>query len=117
MSTYLPKDRAEGLAQARRMSERNASRLRVEVGGMSYPVLRRWPAGFAVEAETVPPLRGYVDLFEGTRFLSSCLIIASAAENGEMQYEFKRSTAVRDKAPVDFQIDEGAPVALLGPAA
>lgn len=114
MTTYLPKELSEGLAQAHRLSARKAAKLRVEAGGHSYPVLRRWSAGFAVEADIVPPLRGYVDLFEGSRFLSNCLIIASAEANGEMQYEFKRATAARDKAPVDFQIAEDAPVALLG---
>lgn len=114
MTTYLPKDITEDLVAARKMAQRKASRLRVEVDGHSYKVLRRWENGFAVDAEMVPQLRGSVELFEGATFLASCLIIAAAEEDGEMQYEFKRATAARDRAPLDFQQEEDAPVALLG---
>ncbi|QOL81613.1 hypothetical protein F3W81_12720 [Pseudooceanicola spongiae] len=114
MTTYLPKDITDGLIAARKLAQRKASRLRVEVDGKSYKVLRRWQNGFSVEADVAPRLRGLVELFEGATFLSSCLIVAAAEEDGEMQYEFKRSTAARDQAPLDFQQEEEAPVALLG---
>ncbi|MBY5973973.1 hypothetical protein [Pseudooceanicola marinus] len=114
MTTFLPKDLADGLEEARKLKARKASRLRIEADGQSYPVLRRWEDGFSVERELVPQLRGHVDLFEGSRFLATCLIVASAEAAGEMRYEFKRATPARDTAPVDFQQDEEAPVALLG---
>jgi len=41
------------------------------------------------------------------------LIIASTVENGELICEFKRSTAVTDKAALDFWRDENAPVGYL----
>ncbi|MGI3165130.1 hypothetical protein [Pseudooceanicola sp. 200-1SW] len=113
MTTFLPKDLAEGLEQARKQRARKASRLRIEADGTSYPVLRRWQDGFSVEAELAPRLRGHVDLFEGSRFLATCLIVASAEEGGEMRYEFKRATPARDRAPLDFSQDEDAPVALI----
>ncbi|KAA2313599.1 hypothetical protein DL237_11860 [Pseudooceanicola sediminis] len=114
MTTYLPKDITDGLVAARKMALRKASRLRVEADGSSHKVLRRWENGFSVDAADAPHLRGLVELFDGATFIASCLIIASAEEEGEMQYEFKRSTAARDHAPLDFQQDEDAPFALLG---
>jgi hypothetical protein len=41
------------------------------------------------------------------------LIVASSVEAGELVCEFKRSTPVTDKAPLDFWQDENAPVAYL----
>ncbi|WP_010140795.1 hypothetical protein [Oceanicola sp. S124] len=117
MTTFLPKDLEEGLQQARKYRARKASRLRVEADGQSFPVLNRWENGFSVDADVVPRLRGHVELFEGSRFLATCLIIASEELGGEMRYEFKRATPARDSAPLDFQKDADAPVALLGPAA
>jgi hypothetical protein len=42
------------------------------------------------------------------------LSIADQEEGGEMRYEFKRSTAAHDKAPLDFYRAPDAPIALLG---
>lgn len=114
MTTFLPKDVQDGLDAARRASLRKASRLRVRAGDDLYPVLSLWRDGFAVEADSVPPLRGLVDLFDGAHHLYQCLIVASEEERGEMRYEFKRSTQAQDKAPLDFYRDPAAPIALLG---
>ncbi|QPM91026.1 hypothetical protein [Pseudooceanicola algae] len=114
MTTYLPKDVTDGLHAARKQDMARKSRLRVEADGRSFAVLRRWQGGFAVDASVVPPLRGLVDLFEGSSPIASCLIIAAEAEDGEMHYEFKRATAMRHSAPLDFQKDDDAPVALIG---
>ena len=114
MTTYLPKEVREGLEAARVASLKKASRLRVMVGDDFFPVLALWKDGFAVELETAPALRGLVDLYDGSRHLYQCLIVASEAESGEMRYEFKRNTVVADQAPLDFYRDPTAPVALLG---
>lgn len=113
MTTYLPEELQERLHAARRAGLRKKSRLRVQAGGASYPVLRLWRNGFAVEDETTPPLRGLVELLEGARPIYQCLVIAAEAEDGEMRYEFKRSTAVSDHAPADFCRAEEAPAGLL----
>ena len=113
MSTYLSKEVLEGLAAARLASLKKASRLRVETGTDTYAVLRLWGDGFAVEAEQVLPLRGLVDLYDGAHHLYQCLIVASEEDAGEMRYDFKRSTAASDTAPLDFYRDPDAPVALL----
>ena len=42
-----------------------------------------------------------------------CLIVASSIENGELVCDFKRATAVADRAALDFWRDENAPVAFL----
>ncbi len=113
MTTYLPPDVQAGLDAARKRAIRNSSRLRVHVGGETYPVLRAWQGGFAVEADRAPHLRGLVDLYEGPKHLSRCLIVASEEDNGEMRFELKRATDARETHPVDFACDPHAPVALI----
>ena len=113
MSEFLPKEVREGLAAARKMALRKKSRLRVEMGHKSYPVLKLEKTGFTLDADEAPDLRGLVDLYDGARHLYQCLIVAWQEENGQMRYEFKRSTPVVDTPPVDFVREENAPIALL----
>lgn len=113
MSEFLPKEVREGLEMARKRDLRKKSRLRVRVDDQVFVVLKYWESGFALDAEDAPHLRGLVDLYDGARHLYQCLIVASEEDEGEMRYEFKRSTAALDKAPLDFCRDENAPVALL----
>ena len=113
MFEVLPKDVVEGLriAQLRKLARK--SRIRVQVGDEVYPVLKLWKDGFALDPENAPKLRGLVDLYDGGRHISQCLIIASSEENGMMEYEFKRNTAASDRAALDFVADDTAPVGLL----
>lgn len=113
MSEFLPKEVREGLEQARKRDLKKKSRLRVRVGDEVFRVLRFWDGGFALDLDNAPKLRGLVDLYDGSRHLYQCLIVASDEENGEMRYEFKRNTAAVDKAPIDFAREENAPIALL----
>lgn len=113
MSDFLPKEVREGLEQARKAALHKKSRLRVHVGGAVFPVLRYWESGFSLDSDDAPHLRGLVDLYDGSRHLCQCLIVASEQGGGEMIYDFKRSTKVVDKAPLDFYREEDAPAALL----
>ncbi|MGB8623353.1 MAG: hypothetical protein WCD16_11085 [Paracoccaceae bacterium] len=113
MTDYLPKEVLEGLEQARKIALRKRNRLRVEVDGESYPVLRFWSKGFALDADTAPHLRGLVDVYDGAEHLYQALIVASEEEGGELIFEFKRNTAATDKPPLDHYRDPGAPIALL----
>lgn len=113
MSDFLPKEVLEGLQRARKARLRASSRLRVHTDNAVFPVLRFWESGFALDAENAPHLRGLVDLYDGGRHIYQCLIVASSEEAGERVFDFKRSTAVLDKAPLDFERDENAPIALL----
>lgn len=110
---YLPKEVVAALQAARLRESRRRSRLRVEAGGDTYPVLRRWRDGFALEASRVTHLRGLVDLYDGSRHLSCCLIVASELVGGELICAVKRETAVTDRAALDFVRDEFAPRAYL----
>lgn len=114
MSEYLPRDVREGLELARKQARRQKSRMRVRVGDQDFTILKYWETGFALDREDAPGLRGLVDLYEGGRHLSQCLIVASEEEGDQMLYEFKRATAARDQAPLDYSRDEAAPVALIG---
>ncbi len=113
MTTFLPKEVQAGLDSARTSALKSSSRLRLSADGRTYPVLRMWKTGFSLDADLAPALRGLVDLYDGTIHLFQCLIVASDEENGEMQFEFKRLTAVFDTAPVDFERSVDAPVALI----
>lgn len=114
MSEYLPKDVRDGLERARKDRLRKRSRLRVKAGDQEFTILRTWDTGFALDSDDASHLRGLVDLFDGSRHLSQCLIVASNEDSGETHYEYKRATAVNDKAALDYSRDENAPVALLG---
>jgi hypothetical protein len=77
-------------------------------------VLRFWDDGFALDADLSPgKLRGLVDIYDGSRHVFQCLIVATMIENGELVCDFKRATAVSDRAALDFWRDENAPVGYL----
>ena len=113
MLEFLPKDIVEGLNMAQNRNAARKSRLRIQIGEAVFPVLRFWHDGFALDAALAPKLRGLVDVYDGSRHVFQCLIMASSEENGQRVYEFKRSTAVRDTAPVDYWRDDDAPVGYL----
>lgn len=113
MEAVLSKDIQEGLKAARLKSLRKASRLRLEVDGRVHPVLRMWKTGFSIPAEDAPQLRGLVDLYDGANHLFQCLIVKSEEDAGEMQYEFKRATAVVHAAALDFERPDDAPAGLI----
>ena len=113
MFEMLSKEVREGLEMARKRDLKRKSRLRVHTDDEVFPVLRFWETGFALDVENAPHLRGLVDLYDGARHLYQCLIVASEEEMGQMKYEFKRATAAVDSAPLDFAVEEGAPVALI----
>ena len=114
MLEFLPKEVREGLEAARMKDLRRKSRLRVQVGAAVFPVLRFWHNGFALDADLSPgKLRGLVDVYDGSRHVFQCLIVASGIENGELVCDFKRATAVADRAALDFWRDENAPMGFL----
>jgi len=113
MITVLPDEVQAGLDQARKRALKKSSRLAIETGDRRLKVLRLWDGGFAVETEDVPHLRGLVDLYDGARHLSRCLIVASEEENGEIHYDVKQMTAAADEQPLDYERAEDAPVGLI----
>lgn len=113
MSEFLPKEVRDGLEKARKSALKASTRLRIHVDQEIYPVLRVWDGGFALDADAAPQLRGLVDLYDGTRHLSQCLIVASSEENGEIHCEYKRMTEATGEQPLDFYRAPDAPVALL----
>ena len=113
MLEFLPKEIRDGLEAARRREFARKNRLRVQVGEAVFPMIRFWHDGFALDAALAPHLRGLVDVYDGARHVFQCLIVASTTENGDLVCEFKRVTAVSDRAPLDYWRDENAPVAYL----
>lgn len=112
-SEYLPKEVREGLELARKASLKKRSRLRVQTGDETYRVLRMWENGFALDRDDADHLRGLVDVYDGSRHLYQALIVASQDDGHEMQFEFKRSTPATDRAPLDYDRPDDAPMALL----
>lgn len=113
MEAVFSKEIQAGLDAARLAGLRKASRLRINLDERTYPVLRMWKTGFSVATDDAPHLRGLVDLYDGANHLFQCLIIAGEEEAGEMQYEFKRATAVANAAALDFEKSAYAPAGLI----
>lgn len=113
MEMELPKHVQDGLDAARRAAHLKSHRLRVEMEGTPYPILRAWPGGFAVDAGHAQHLRGLVDLFDGARHLSQCLIVAASQEGAEWHFDYKRMTHATGSQPTDFVRARDAPVGLL----
>jgi hypothetical protein len=113
MLEFLPSDIRDALAAARRRADRRRARLRVQVGGAVFPILRLGDGGMVLDAGLTPHLRGHVEVFDGARHLFSALIVATASENGELHCDFKRTTRAADRAALDFCQDEHAPAGLL----
>jgi hypothetical protein len=113
MTTFVPKEVQAGLDRARLARLKKASRLRLSADGVNYKVLSMRKTGFSVDAETVPQLRGLVDLYDGAIHLFQCLIVAHENEGDEMRFEFKRLTAVSDQPTLDFVRKVDAPIALI----
>ena len=113
MIEFLSKELREGFELARKRQEARKSRLRVQIGTEVYPILRLWDDCMKLDANQLLHLRGLVDVYDGARHLSQCLIVASTVENGQLICDFKRSTPVTDRPPLDFWREENAPVAYL----
>jgi len=113
MSDFLPKEVRDGLEQARKQAMRKKSRMKVRAGEQTFTILRCWEDGFSLDAEEAPRLRGLVDLYDGGRHLSQCLIITSSESDGERVFEFKRATVASDNAPLDYERQKNTPAGLL----
>ena len=111
----LPRDVREGLIAARARDRlRSGGKLRVQVGADWYPILSYDDAGFEVAPDVAPKLRGLVEIHEGPSCLRTALIVAGEPGRRAVRYEFKRSTPVRDTAPVDYERATEAPAGYLG---
>ena len=101
MSLFLPEAVRKGLEEARVALFGKSGRLCVHDGDNVFRVLRLWDGGFAVSADA-PPMRGFVDLYDGPKHLYQCLVFASREEGDERIFDFKWNTRVADAAPVDY---------------
>ena len=113
MDVHISPEVLEGLHKAKTQALRRSSRLRVVVGEDFYPILRSWQGGFALAVDTVPFLRGTVEIHDGGKVLYECLIVCATVEGTELTYEYKRLTPAVTHPPVDFELPDNAPVALI----
>lgn len=113
MTTYLPPEVQAGLDAARERAWKKSRRLRVQAGEDSHRVVQAWENGFSLRAGASANLRGRVELYDGAKLLSQCLIIASEKDGDLMHFEYKRMTEATDEQPLDFERAEDAPIALI----
>ena len=113
MSDYLPADVRDGLRKAQAAGQRRKSRLRLRAGDAEVPIIALKENGFAVSTEHAAALRGLVDVFDGARHLSRCLVVASTEEEGITTFEYKRNTLPTDHPATDYEVSEDRPNGLL----
>lgn len=112
---FLPKEVRDGLARARsRDRKASGGRLRVQAGEVWCPITAFDDEGFEVAIEVAPKLRGLVEIHEGPRLLRSVLIVATERSENMMRYTFKRTTAARTTAPLDYERSTEQPSGYLG---
>lgn len=114
METYLSAEVLAGLKKARMDDAVKKNRLRVHTGEDILPVFKLWEDGFSMLVDKAPHIRGFVELYDGSRHLLQCLVIQSEQDGDLVNFEFKRRTAVTKEPPKDYAVDENAPVALIG---
>lgn len=114
MEAHLPPDVLAGLKEARMRDAIKKSRLRVHADDKVYSVLELNDDGFTLRADDAPFLRGLVDLYDGSRHISQCLVIRAEREDDVVKYDYKRNTTATRNPPKDFAVDENAPIALIG---
>ena len=111
---FLPKEVREGLERARTRDRRiSGGRLRVQVGEAWYPIRSYDPDGFEVAIDVAPKLRGLVEIHDGPRIVRSALVVADEISDGAIRYSFKRVTAARTRAPLDYEAALEAPAGYL----
>ncbi len=103
MSTYFSQDIATDI-----VGNSDDAELSMSLADRKWPILRMWDGGFAVSKENLPPLRGFVDIYDGNEHAFHCLIVASEIVGQEVHCGFKRMTPFRTKAPLDF-VTQDAP--------
>lgn len=113
MTTFLSDDIQRSLDAARQAKAKRKSKHRLVADNTSWPILRMWDSGFALAQEDAPKLRGFVDIYDADAHLFQCLIVASEVSGSEVHCTFKRITAIRTKAALDFEAPENAPIALI----
>lgn len=113
MLEHLPAEVREGLERARKRSSARSRRLALHLGDAVFPIRRLWDDGFAVDADRISHLRGFVEIHEGTRLMLTCLIQAVEVQDGELICTFKRATPALDRAALDYEIEAEQPAGLL----
>lgn len=117
MDEFVSQDIVTGLAKARARPVGRKRRLRLQVGESVFPVLDVWKGGFSVSKEDCPNLRGFVELYDGTRHIASCLVVCAKQDDDVMRYEYKRVTRAQMEGAKDFVVDLTAPTGYLsGPS-
>ncbi|WP_043919765.1 hypothetical protein [Jannaschia aquimarina] len=101
-AAYISPEIRMGLEAARKAAHRHGRRLRVQVGDIWYPIRSMDDDGIEIALDVAPKLRGHIEIHEGPRVIRTALIVAAEVRDDVMRYAFKRATAPRNEAPVDY---------------
>lgn len=101
MDGFLAEQVAAALREARRNEAVKRSRMKVVVGETSYPIIRIDDHGFAIAADELPSIRGYVDLYDGPRRLGRQLVVLASHRDGVASYDYKLQSP-EGEAPADY---------------
>lgn len=101
MDNILPQELAGALGCAGGRAERGAPRYHVVAGDRTHSVVAFDRAGFVIEADGRPPLRGFADIIRGTERIIRGLVVCAWARHGRVGYEFKREGNTAE-VPADF---------------
>lgn len=110
MDIHLPDHIASELERV--APSRRRTRLRVQAGDVLLDIVEMDGTGFSLHRDS-DSLRGSVAIFNGSRHIADCLIVAAERDGPVMRYEYKRWTDVHDTAALDYVREETAPLALL----
>ena len=102
MDDILPGKVLSELQHAEAKARRARSRHLVVAGPRKHRVLELTHAGFVIEADGLPHLRGYVDILLDEERISRRLAQFAWARDGLVGYEFKHEGGGRE-APADYE--------------
>lgn len=102
MSTITSDEMLRSIRPAKRAKRQVETGLRLVSPSGTCLIQRMWDNGCVLAYEDTPQLRGYVDIYDGDRHMFQCLIVAAEHDGDRVRCTFKRLTAVRMSAPVDY---------------
>lgn len=101
MESVLPGDVLSEIEKGRRKSRRARTRHLVVAGDRQHRIMELTDAGFVIEADGLPHLRGYVEIMLGDERIARRLAVFAWARDGLAGYEFKHDAAGRE-IPADY---------------
>ena len=101
MESILPGNVLSEMERGRLKSRRARTRHLVVAGERQHRIMELTEAGFVIEADGLPHLRGFVEIMLGDERIARRLALFAWARDGLVGYEFKHDASGRE-IPVDY---------------